>query len=74
MSKKQQKGQGKGTGKKQQYVDSVPLWKLFLKAQVRSYADVDGSILLTAGADPKEYYTSAGCKDAVLPNSNQVLG
>ena len=48
---------GKGAGKGQQYTTGVPLWKLFLKAQIRSYAADDGSMLLTGGEKATKFFT-----------------
>ena len=59
------------TGKKP--FAAVPLWKVFGKAQTRSWADENGLLLLTSGEPGAEFFTLEKVQELLTPESSYLL-
>ncbi|CAE8629391.1 unnamed protein product, partial [Polarella glacialis] len=64
---------GKGSGKGQKYVKAVPLFKLFLKWGLRSYANKDGCMLFTDSGEPSKYFTVKSVRDMLTEDSSECV-
>ena len=65
------KGQGKATADKR--LPSVPLYKIFMKAQVRSYAADNGSLLLTGDENPAKYYAPKALREHLTAENSELV-